>query len=82
MWLLLQSLVIFAVVGTNIHWHWTENIYLPAILGFVAALLLTVGPNGLLDLLRRQKRPLMRFACFGPLGQENESTARAESAKD
>ena len=53
MWLLLQSLV-FAVVGTNIHWHWTENIYLPAILGWLAALLVTVGLNGLIDLFRRR----------------------------
>jgi hypothetical protein len=25
MWFLLQSLIIFAVVGSNIHWQWTEE---------------------------------------------------------
>jgi hypothetical protein len=30
---LLQSLIIFAVVGTNIHWHWTPNPYLAAGIG-------------------------------------------------
>jgi hypothetical protein len=53
MWLLLQSLVIFAVVASNAHYHWTPNHYLPAILGWLAALLVTVGLNGLSDLLRR-----------------------------
>lgn len=55
MWLLLQSLVIFAVMASNIHWHWTPNGYLAGILGWIAALLLTVGLNGLGDLLRRRR---------------------------
>jgi hypothetical protein len=37
MWLLLQSLVIFAVVASNIHWHWTPNGYLASVLGFLCA---------------------------------------------
>jgi hypothetical protein len=31
MWLLLQSLMMFAVVASNIHWHWTPNGYLAGI---------------------------------------------------
>jgi hypothetical protein len=45
-------LLIFAVVASNIHWHWTPNGYLAGILGWIAALLVTVGLNGLGDLLR------------------------------
>ena len=56
MWLLLQSLLIFAVVGSNIHWHWTPNPYLASILGILAALLVTAGLSGLLDALRRLSR--------------------------
>jgi hypothetical protein len=41
MWFVLQSLIIFAVIASNIHWHWTPNGYLPAILGAGLAWLLT-----------------------------------------
>jgi hypothetical protein len=55
MWLLLQGLIMFGVFRTNIVWHWTPNNYLVAILAWIAALLVTVGMNGLLgDLLRRR----------------------------
>src|SRR5436190_4782334 len=33
MWFLLQSLIIFAVVASNIEWHWTPNGYLASLLG-------------------------------------------------
>jgi hypothetical protein len=33
MWFLLQSLIIFAVMASNIHWQWTPNGYIPALLG-------------------------------------------------
>jgi hypothetical protein len=33
MWFLFQGSIIFAVVASNIHWHWTPNGYLPATLG-------------------------------------------------
>jgi hypothetical protein len=29
MWYLLQSLIIFAVCASNIHWQWTPNRSLP-----------------------------------------------------
>jgi hypothetical protein len=45
-----QSVIIFAVVASNIHWQWTPNVYLPAYAGYLAALLATVG----VDRLRRE----------------------------
>ena len=62
MWLLLQSLVMFAVFCTNIIWHWTSNNYVVGVLAFVAALLVTVGLNGLIDLWRRRRE--IRFKDF------------------
>jgi hypothetical protein len=41
MWFVFQSSIIFAVVASNIKWHWTPNGYLPAILGAGLAWLLT-----------------------------------------
>ena len=32
-WFLFQGLIIFAVVASNIHWKWTPNRYIPALLG-------------------------------------------------
>jgi hypothetical protein len=40
-WYLLQASIIFAVVASNIHWHWTPSGYLPAMLGSWLAWLLT-----------------------------------------
>jgi hypothetical protein len=54
-WFLLQSLIIFAVMASNIAWQWTTNAYLAGVLGFIAALLATVGLSNLL-LWARQKR--------------------------
>jgi hypothetical protein len=33
MWFLLQSLIIFAVCASNIHWQWTPNGYLAGLIG-------------------------------------------------
>jgi hypothetical protein len=41
MWWLLQSSIIFAVMATNIHWHWTPNGYIPGLIGVGLAWLLT-----------------------------------------
>jgi hypothetical protein len=35
-WFLFQSTIIFAVVASNIRWHWTPNGYLVAIIGAAA----------------------------------------------
>jgi hypothetical protein len=46
MWFLLQSSIIFAVVASNIHWHWTPNGYLAAMIGIGLAWLVTLcGPR-------------------------------------
>lgn len=47
MWFLLQSLIVFAVMASNIHWQWTPNAFLATLLGGIAALLVTVAVNGL-----------------------------------
>lgn len=41
MWFLLQSLIVFAVLASNVYWHWTPNGYLAAVLAGVAALVVT-----------------------------------------
>ena len=41
-WHLLQGLIIFAVVASNIHYRWTPNGYLPAMLCIGLAWLLTL----------------------------------------
>ena len=52
-WHLFQGSIIFAVVASNIHWEWTPNRYIPAILGLGLAFLLTVGLSRLRQVLRR-----------------------------
>lgn len=54
MWFLLQSLIVFAVMASNIAWQWTPNTYLAGVLGFIAALLATVGLSNLLLWARKQ----------------------------
>jgi DMSO/TMAO reductase YedYZ heme-binding membrane subunit len=41
MWFVIQGLIVFAVVASNIHWHWTPNTYLASMIGFIAALVVT-----------------------------------------
>lgn len=40
-WYLLQSVVIFAVIASNIRWHWTPNGYLACLIGIGLAYGLT-----------------------------------------
>jgi hypothetical protein len=42
MWHLFQLLIVFAVGGTNIVYHWTDNGYVVALFGGIAAYLATV----------------------------------------
>jgi F0F1-type ATP synthase assembly protein I len=56
MWFLLQSLIVFAVMASNIAWQWTPNAYLAGVIGFIAALLATVGLSNLLLWARKQRR--------------------------
>lgn len=60
MWHLIQFSVFFAVVASNIHWHWTPNGYLAALCGGVAAFLVTVSVNGTVLLLRRLRGRQLR----------------------
>ena len=39
MWFLFQASIIFAVVASNIHWHWTPNGYLASAIGIGLACL-------------------------------------------
>jgi hypothetical protein len=41
MWYLLQGLIVFAVMASNIHWQWTPNGYLAAVIGGGLAFLST-----------------------------------------
>jgi hypothetical protein len=54
MWFLLQSLIVFAVVASNIHWQWTPNGYLASLIGVGAAFFVTMGVNQLLLWARKQ----------------------------
>jgi hypothetical protein len=56
MWYLFQGSIIFAVMASNIAWQWTQNTYLAGVLGFIAALLATVGLSNLLSWARQQGR--------------------------
>jgi hypothetical protein len=47
MWLLFQSLIMFAVCASNIRWHWTPNGYLASMIGVGLAWLATVLINQL-----------------------------------
>ena len=47
MWFLLQGAIVFAVVASNIYWQWTPNGYLAAMLGGIAALVVTGAFNEL-----------------------------------
>src|SRR6185312_5161679 len=44
-WFLLQSVVMFWAIASNIHWHWTPNRYVPAICGICLAWLITILMN-------------------------------------
>jgi hypothetical protein len=49
---LFQSSIIFAVMASNIEWHWAPpHSYVPALAAFVAAYIATALLNGLINLL-------------------------------
>lgn len=53
LWMMLQGLIIFAVISSNIHWNWTPNGYLASLIGICVAFVATVLISGTTDLLRR-----------------------------
>ena len=56
MWYILQGLIMFAVIGSNIHWQWTPNPYVAGTLGAVAAFVTTALLGDLIGLLRRLRK--------------------------
>ena len=56
MWFLFQSTIIFAVMASNIHWHWTPNGYLASLIGVGLAYALTAALDGLWRLAQRRLR--------------------------
>jgi hypothetical protein len=56
MWLLLQSAVIFAVLASDIHWHWTPNGYLAGLIGVGAAFAATAVVSWVADWFGRPSR--------------------------
>ncbi|MCS3517060.1 hypothetical protein [Bradyrhizobium elkanii] len=59
MWHLFQSLVIFAVIASNIAYHWTPNAYLASAIGVGLAWVLTQIVSELPQTLKglRRRRP-------------------------
>ena len=55
MWFLIQSAIIFAVVGSNIHWQWTPNGYLAGLIGVVLAYGATVLLSYLTSLFKTKR---------------------------
>ncbi len=41
MWIAFQSLIIYGVLASNIHWGWSRNPYLVGLLGVGAAYIMT-----------------------------------------
>jgi hypothetical protein len=60
MWFLLQALIFFAVMASNIAWHWALNPYVAALIGVglaIGATQIVTGIQYLAAVLRRNRRP-------------------------
>jgi hypothetical protein len=55
MYFLLQSVIIFLIMASNVHFHWTENTYLAGLIAVGAAFFATLGFSQLL--LWARKKP-------------------------
>jgi hypothetical protein len=55
-WFLLQSSIIFAVMASNIRYHWTPNPYAAGLIAASAAFAVTALINQLLLWARKQRR--------------------------
>lgn len=53
LWMLFQATIIFAVISSNIYWHWTPNGYLASLIGIGLAFGATVSINGVASLVLR-----------------------------
>lgn len=61
MWKIFQLLVVFAVVGSNIEWQWTDNPLAATVVGIGVAFVLTEFLTWLLDLGRRSRAASRRL---------------------
>jgi hypothetical protein len=60
MWFLLQALIFFAVMASNIAWNWAPNPYVAALIGVglaIGATQIVTGIQFLAAVLRRNRRP-------------------------
>ena len=60
MWFLLQALIFFVVMASNIDWHWAPNLYVAALIGVglaIGATQIVTGIQFLSAVLRRNRRP-------------------------
>jgi len=60
MWFLLQALIFFAVMASNIAWDWAPNPYVAALIGVglaIGATQIVTGIQFLAAVLRRNRRP-------------------------
>jgi len=55
-WYLFQGLIVFAVMASNIQWHWTPNGYLAGAIGGGMALVFTLLINDIVAAWARKKR--------------------------
>jgi uncharacterized protein (DUF2141 family) len=42
MWYLFQGSIMFAVLASNIHWHWSRNVYVASFAAWIATAYATV----------------------------------------
>lgn len=60
MWLLFQSVIMFAVMASNIAYKWTPNPYLAGVIGCALAFGATVAISELLTWARKQSNSQSR----------------------
>ena len=61
MWRLIQLLIVFGVVGSNIEWKWTDNPLAATVVGVVVAFVVTDLGTAFWDLLVRWNAAARRF---------------------
>jgi hypothetical protein len=69
-WKIIQTSVMFAVLGSNIHYQWMPNPYATGVLALLAAALVTAIPIAIVDLMVRTRRAVQTLTRFSQrLGQ-------------
>jgi hypothetical protein len=54
MWLIIQCVITFAVIASNIHWQWTPNLKIAAVVGVLAAFGATAALTWIGDRIARR----------------------------